>query len=127
LGEISCKLIRIEGGIEIHPEFDEYMVEIVILLLHLLVVAATLLGLSTLDETSHGLEDLIGSAQVFEDEMAVVYLQEEVILPAFLLTPVALLDVLALPFSDLTFGNCSPRGLFAVLLFAELDVAFLSE
>lgn len=106
MGKIGSKLIGIECGIEVHPEFDEYLVEVMILLLHLLVVAATLLGLSTLDETSHGLEDLIGPAKVFKDEVAVVDLQEEMILPAFLLTPVALLDVLALSLSSLTLGHC---------------------
>lgn len=78
-----------------------------VFLLHLLMMTATLLSLSTLDETSHGLEDLIGPSKVFQDEVTVVDLKEEVVLSALLFTPMALLDIFALTFSDFTLGYCS--------------------
>ena len=52
-------------------EFDEDLEEGLAFFLHLLMVAAALFGLACRDEGGHGLEDLVGSAEVFENKVAV--------------------------------------------------------
>ena len=59
-------------------------------------MASTLLCLSAADEGCHIFEDLICPSEMFEDEVATVYLQEPMISLVFLGCPVSPLDVLFL-------------------------------
>jgi hypothetical protein len=126
--EVVGQLLGIQGAVEVHAQLEQDLVEVVVLLLHLLVVAAALLGLPTLHEVGHALEYLVRPAQVLEDEVPVVDLQEEVIQFVLFVSPVSLLDVLALLLHDLVLGGGASLGRFLpVLLLAQLDVALLAE
>jgi hypothetical protein len=58
----------------LHAQSDDYFVETLVLLFHFLVVASTLLSLSTTDEGRHRLEYLVSSTQLFVYEVVIVQL-----------------------------------------------------
>lgn len=70
-----------------------------VLFFHFLVVASALLGLAGADEVGHAFEDFVGSAKVFEHEVAVVEFEEPVIEFVFLVSPMSLLYVFGFGFS----------------------------
>ena len=76
---IEQQRFRITGPIVRGPQFFEYFVETAMLLLHLLVVAATLLCLSCADELLHSFEDFVGASHVAVEEVAAVQFQEPVV------------------------------------------------
>ena len=99
-----------------------------ILLLHLLVVAAALFRLPGLYEIGHALEDFISSSQIFVNEMSVMQLQKPVVKLVFLGTPVPLLDILCLLLRHLHLRVQVPflRLLF-VFFSGEPDMTLLAE
>lgn len=68
--------------------------ETAVLLLHLLMVAPALLGLSGLDELFHGLEYLVHPPHVLVQEVLAVDFEEPVISLIFLVVPMAPLETL---------------------------------
>lgn len=76
--------------------------EVEIFFLHLLVVAATLFGLSCSDEYLHGFEDFIGPAHMSVHEMSVMYFQKPMILLVLLSRPMPSIHVLQLLHSSLS-------------------------
>ena len=58
------QFLRVKSRVEVQTKFDENLIEVMILFLHFLVVAATLFGLSTFHEISHALEYFIGPSEV---------------------------------------------------------------
>lgn len=126
--KVVSQFFWVESRVEVHTQFDENLIEIVIFFLHLLMVASTLLCLSTFHEISHAFEYFIGPAKMLQNKVTVMNLQKEVVKLALLLTPVSLLDVLGLTIDGLVLGSDCAFGRFLpILFFAELDVAFLAE
>lgn len=122
------QLLRLCRVIEIHPQFQQYLVKRVILFLHFLMMTATLLGLPAADECSHIFKDFIGPSEMFEDEVATVYLQEPMISLIFLGSPMPLLDILLLLLRRFQFWmRGSLFRLFLMLLPGQPNVALLSE
>lgn len=114
--------------VEVHPELHENLVEIVVLFLHFLVVAAALFSLPSAYEVGHAFEDLVGPAEVLEDEVSVVNLEEPVIQFVFLAAPVPLLRVLELLLGLLQLqAAVLLLRLLLVLLARQPDVALLAE
>ena len=62
------------GIMMLHAQLDDYFVETLVLLFHFLVVASTLLSLSTTDEGRHRLEYFVSSTQLFVYEVVIVLL-----------------------------------------------------
>lgn len=91
--EIMLEFFRTGSAIEVHPEFQQDLIEGMILLLHLLMMTPALFCLSCGDEASHVLEDLIRSSEILEDEVFAVDLQEPMVSLVFLCSPMSLLDV----------------------------------
>ena len=95
--------LGLRRAIEIHPQFEQYLVEGMILFLHFLMMAAALFGLPAADERSHIFKDLIGPPEMLEDEVPTVYLQEPMISLIFLGSPMPFLDILLLLLRRLQF------------------------
>ena len=122
------QLLGLRRAIEIHSQLQQYLVEGMILFLHLLMMTAALLGLPAADERSHIFKDLIGPPEMLEDEVPTVDLQKPMISLIFLGSPVPLLDVLLLLLRRLQFWvRGSLFRLFLVLLPGQPNVALLSE
>lgn len=113
------------GVVVFEPEFGEYAVEGEVLLLHFLVVAAALLGLTGADEVGHALEDLVGPAKVLEDEVAVVDFEEPVVELVLLGAPVPLQPAPRL--LRLLHPQAAPPLLLPLLPPPQPDVALLPE
>lgn len=114
--------------IELHSELDQDLVERMILFLHLLMVAAALLGLPSLDEVGHALKDFVSPAKVLEDEVLAVQLKEPMIQFVFLRGPMPLLNVPGLFLPALYFGTEAPLlWFFFVLLPGQSDMALFPE
>ena len=126
--ELGADGVGAEAGVEVHAQLDEDLVEGVVLLLHLLVVAAALLGLPSLDEVGHALEYFVGPAQVLVDEVLVVQFKKPVVELVLLGGPVPLLNVLRLLLRQLHLRVNIPflRFLF-VFLSGQPNVALLAE
>ena len=62
LPQLQLQQLGTSRVVELHPEFEKYLVEIAVFFLHFLMVAATLLCLSCADEVGHALEDFVGSS-----------------------------------------------------------------
>lgn len=90
------------------PQVEDYVVEVLVFLLHLLVVRSALVGSATPQKIGHGLEDLVHSPHLLVLEVAVEDLQKPVVLLLFLRGPVpnphARLQSLALPTFISGFG-----------------------
>lgn len=87
-----------EGTVEVHPQLDEDLIKVMILLLHLLVMASALLSLPTFHKISHALEDFVCPPQVLQNEMPVVDFKKEVVKPIFLISPMSFLNIFGLSF-----------------------------
>lgn len=126
--ELGADGVGAEAGVEVHAQLDEDLVEGVVLLLHLLVVAAALLGLPGLDEVGHALEYFVGPAEVLVHEVLVVQFEEPVVELVLLGGPVPLLNVLGLLLRQLHLRVYIPflRFLF-VFLSGQPNVALLPE
>lgn len=117
-----------QTGVEVHAQFDDDLVEGVVLLLHLLVVAPALLCLPGLNEVGHALEDLVGPSEVLEDEVFVVNLEEPVIEFVFLSGPMSFLDIFGLFLSNLNFGvEAAFLGFLFVFFPGKADMALFPE
>lgn len=104
------------GVVELVAQFEDDLVEVVVLLLHLLVVAATLLGLPGGDEGGHAFEYLVRPPQVLLDEVAAVQFQEPVVELVFLRGPVPLLQVLRFLLGRLHLAVAVAEAVFVSLL-----------
>ena len=88
-------------------------------LLHLLMMATTLLGLPASDEDLHGLEDLVHPAHMSVDEVFVVYFQKPMVESILSRAPVTVLYFFIACFakflfsfySSVAFGLILQRGL----------------
>lgn len=69
---IFCYWVKIFSAVVVMPKVSDYRDEVVIFLLHLLVVASTLLSLPGSDEGLHSLEDLVHASHVTIHKMFVV-------------------------------------------------------
>lgn len=104
------------------------MVEGVILFLHFLVVASALLSLPAGDEVRHCFEDFVGSAQVLQDEVAVMEFEEPVVEFVFLGSPVPFLNILGFSLSRKMLEVWVFLAIiFLGLLAGEPDMALLAE
>lgn len=126
--KVMSQRLRRMRVIELHSELDQDLVERMILFLHLLMVAAALLGLPSLDEVGHALKDFVSPAKVLEDEVLAVQLEEPMIQFVFLRGPMPLLNVSGLFLPALYFGTeASLLWFFFVLLPGQSDMALFPE
>ena len=127
LFQFPANRLRVSRRESLVAKVDEDLVEGTVLLLHLLMVTAALLGLPTLHEGSHALEDLVGAAEVAMHEVATVKLEEPVVEFVLVVRPVSLLHVLGLFAVGFLVCRVLPLGLFLVLFPCQANVTFLAE
>jgi hypothetical protein len=74
LFQVALQFIGAGRIVEVHSKLQQYLIECVVLLLHLLVVAAALLCLAGGNEGGHILKYFICSSEILENEVATVNL-----------------------------------------------------
>ena len=93
---IFCYWVKILSAVVMMSKVSDYRDEVVIFLLHLLVVASTLLSLPGSDEGLHSLEDLVHASHVTIHEVFVVDLKKPMIFFVFFQQPMTPIHVLIL-------------------------------